>query len=154
MKKMLFAFVLAAACVFIAPSTVKADKALDAANNFANAQADWYKQQVDYYTTYQTPVMTAYGVAMTNQYSQALAASYQANMMAQQEQARAAANMFQLATNQYAHQTNINTQYNNLKDVATYNMVNNWDQSFYANQEMVLKTYAMMFGQYPFPQVQ
>ena len=154
MKKLLLAFALAAAFVFVAPSTVKADGALDAANNFANVQADWYNQQLNYYNTYQTPVMNAYGVAMTNQYAQALAARYQSDMMAQQAQARAAANSYQLWANEYAHQQNIATQYNNLKNVATYNTINNWDQSFYANQEMVLKTYAMMFGQYPFPQVQ
>lgn len=154
MKKLLLAFALTAACVFIAPSTVKADGALNAANNFANVQANWFNQQVQYYNTYQVPVMNAYNVAMTNQYAQALAATFQANAMAQQEQQRAAADMYQLLSNQYAHQQNIATQYNNLKDVATYNTINAWDQSFYANQEMVLKTYAAMFGQYPFPQIQ
>lgn len=154
MKKLILAAVLAAACVIIAPSTVKADAALDVANNFNNVQQNWLNQQWNYYNTYQQPVLTVYNQAIANQYSQALAASFQANVMAQQAQQRAAANNFQLYANEYAHQQNLATQYYNMKNNLSYNMINTMDQSYYNSQEWVLRSSAAMLGQVPFPQVQ
>ncbi|MDO4189304.1 MAG: hypothetical protein Q4D29_09980 [Lachnospiraceae bacterium] len=154
MKKFLIAAVLAVVAVVAAPKTVKADGALDAANNFAKVQNDWLSQQWSYYTATEVPVMTAYRAAMADQVSQALAAQFQSDVMARQAQMRAAVNSFQLMSNEYAHQQNLATQYTNLKNVYTYNAINNLDQTYYNNQEMVLRTYGMMMGQYPFPQVQ
>ena len=84
MKKFLLALMIAACAVVIAPFEAKADAALDYANNFGKVQSNWLNQQWNYYNTYQQPVITAYDVAMTNQYSQALAARYQSDMMANQ----------------------------------------------------------------------
>ena len=154
MKKLILMALMAAAVIVLTPSSVKADAALNAANNFANIQNNWAGQQVNYYNAYEVPVMNAYNVAMSNQYAQALAARFQSDALALQSNQMAAANAYQLWANEYAHQQNIATQYANMKNMVTYNTINNWDTSFYNNQEMVLKTYGMMFGQYPFPQIQ
>ncbi len=154
MKKFLLALMIAACAVVIAPFETKADAALDYANNFGKVQSNWLNQQWNYYNTYQQPVITAYDVAMTNQYSQALAARYQSDMMAKQAMERAAANSYQLFANEYAHQQNLATQYTNLKNMYSYNMINNLDQAYYNNQEAVLRMTAYMLAQPAFPQVQ
>lgn len=154
MKKFLLALMIVACAVVIAPFETKADAALDYANNFGKVQSNWLNQQWNYYNTYQQPVITAYDVAMTNQYSQALAARYQSDMMAKQAMERAAANSYQLLANEYAHQQNLATQYTNLKNMYSYNMINNLDQAYYNNQEAVLRMTSYMLAQPAFPQVQ
>lgn len=154
MKKLVIAFALSAMAILAAPSTAKADPAINAATNYANMQHAWLNNQWSYFTTYEVPAMTQYTAAMMDQYAQATAAKYQSDLMANQARMMAAANAYQLYANEYAHQQNLATQYTNMKNMATYNAINNWDTSYYANHEAVLRTYAMMFGQYPFPQVQ
>lgn len=154
MKKLILAALVAAATLIIAPVSVKADAAFDYAQNFKDMQINWAGDQWAYFGANEVPVMGQYGVAMANQFAQGLAAAWQSDVMARQAQARIAANQFQLLANEYAHQQNLATQYTNMKTNVTYDAINNWDTSFYNNQEMVLRTYGMMFGQYPFPQVQ
>ena len=154
MKKFLLAIAVAAVAMIAAPSSVKAASALTQAQNFTKINQDWATAQNAYFWGVERPVMNEYNKAMTAQYSQALSARWQSDWMAYQSMLRADANAYQLMSNEYARQQNIATQYTNLKNMATYNAVNNWDTSFYNNQEMVLRTYAAMFGQYPFPQVQ
>lgn len=153
MKKILLAALFAAALMVCVPTAVKADVALDQANNFSNINNNWLNQQWNYYNSYEAPVMNAYNNAMTYQYAQALAARYQSDTMALQAQQRAAANAYQLWANEYAHQQNIATQYATMKNQFTYNQINNWDTSFYNNQGAIVNMYGYMFGQAPFPQV-
>lgn len=154
MKKFLLAIAIAAVAMIAAPSSVKAASALTQAQDFYNMNNDWNTAQNAYFWGIERPVMREYDKAMAAQWSQATRARWQSDWMAWQAQQRAAVNAYQLMSNEYARQQNIATQYTNLKNMATYNAVNNWDTSFYNNQEMVLRTYAAMFGQYPFPQVQ
>ncbi len=154
MKKMLLAVLFTAALLVFVPTNVKADAALDQAIAFNNMNNNWLNQQWDYYLQYEQPVMNVYDYAMTNQYSQALAARYQSDLMALQSRQRAATNSYQLWANEYAHQQNIATQYANMKNQFNYNQINNWDTSFYNNQDKVVQVYGYMFGQAPFPQVQ
>lgn len=154
MKKLIITALIAVTALLVCPKDVKADPALNYANNFANVQGTWYNNQVNYYNTYEVPVLNAYDVAMTNQYAQALAARYQSDVMALQSQQRLDANMYQLLANEYAHRQNLNTQYENMKNMITYDTLNYIDTAYYNNQEMVLRTTGMVLGQVPFPQVQ
>lgn len=152
MKKMLSALLLAAVCVIVSPVTAKANAA-NQANNLYTMQNNWYNQQLNYYNTYQAPVVATYDQIISTQYSQSLAALYQAQWMAQQSQARAAANNFQLGANYNAHMMNLNSQYQNMMNQYLYNYQNTMNTMYFNNLGMVNNTYGAMLGQYPFPQV-
>lgn len=153
MKKLFLAAVLSAACVFIAPASVKAATALDAAYSFNNLQYNYLNQQNDYYNQYQIPVMDQYAQAMSNQTSQALAAAYQAQILRQQALQRNAVNGFQMAANLWADNQNFTTQMMTMGSNVAYNS----GMSAIATNQMMLtgaaNTWGLWMGQVPFPQV-
>jgi len=152
MKKQLIAMLLAAACVFIAPVSVKADAALDAAQSFNTLQNNYLTQQNAYYNNYQVPVMTQYNQAMSNQISQSLAAIYQAQLLQQQAQQRVAVNAFQMNANFATDTMNFQTQMMNMANQVSYNS----GMQTIAQRQMLLSgaanTWGTWMGQYPFPQ--
>ena len=153
MKKMLIACILTAAVAFITPVSAKADNALNYATNLKNMQYNYMTQQNAYYNQYQVPVMQEYDQVMSNQISQALAATYQAQMMQQQALQRQQVNDFQVTQNILANSTNFTTQMYTLGSNMSYNT----SMQLVQNRQMMLNsaanTWGMWTGQYVFPQV-
>ena len=153
MKKMLIACIIAAAVAFITPVSAKADNALNYATNLKNMQYNYMTQQNAYYNQYQVPGMQEYDQVMSNQISQALAATYQAQMMQQQALQRQQVNDFQVTQNILANSTNFTTQMYTLGSNMSYNT----SMQLVQNRQMMLNsaanTWGMWTGQYVFPQV-
>lgn len=152
MKKLLVTAFIASLVIIFLPKSVKADAALDQANNFAQVQNNYLTATTTYYNTYEVPVMNVYNRAMTSQMSQALAANFQAQMMYQQALQRQAVNNFQLSMNYSTAMTNLNTQYQNLMNTSLYNYQNMMDTTYKNNLYSVNQAYGYMMGQPLFPQ--
>jgi len=152
MKKFLIASALTAIALVASPVTAKADGALNAANNFNTLQYNYLTQQNNYYNQYQVPVLTVYDQAMSYQYQQALAATYQAQIMRQQAIARSNANMFQVTSNMAADMTNYGTQMINIGNVNSYNVGMNAVNLNSAALQTNANIIAAVNGQYAFPQ--
>lgn len=152
MKKFLIAAALTALALVASPVTAKADGALNAANNFNNLQSNYLTQQNNYYNQNQVPVLNVYNQAMSNQYSQALAALFQAQIMQQQAIARNNANNFQMMSNFTADLTNYQTQMMNIASVNAYNTGMNAINLNSAALQTNANIVAAMNGQYAFPQ--
>lgn len=154
MKKLLVTALIASLVIIFLPKSVKADAALNQANNFAQMQNNYLNATTTYYTTYEVPVMNVYSKAMSDQIAQSLAGNFQAQLMYQQALQRAAVNDYQLAMNYNTAMTNINTQYQNLMNTSLYNYQNMMNTGYTNYMYNINQAYGVMMGQPLFPQAQ
>lgn len=154
LSKIMIVAAIALTAIVVKPTAVRADAALNQAQNFANMQNNYLNATTTYFTQYEVPVMNQYSMAMSDQISQALAANWQANLMYQQALQRQAVNQYQLGMNYDTMMLNINTQYQNLMNNAMYTYQNNMNTMYGANVENINKMYGYMMGQALFPQAQ
>jgi len=153
MKKILLAALFTAVALIAAPVTAKADAALDYATQFYNMQNLYLNQQNSYYNTYEVPVMNQYNAAMSAQISQALAATYQAQVLRQQALQRSAVNAMQVNANLIADGTNFGTQILSMADNTVYNTSMNLVAQRQQALQGAANVWGAWMGQYPFPQV-